>query len=490
MANKLPTRLSHADAAFINFDREWYPYNVGSVGIYEGVMPFDAYLAHCDRRLDEVPRYRQRLVRVPFELAYPAWHDDPDFDIGRHISQVTLPPPGDEAQLRRLAGEFFATPLDRSKALWEIRLVSGLSGGRTAHIAKMHHCLVDGVAGAQLLAALLDTEPLPPEEPRGEPLPPAGPVPGPAARLVAAAFDRVRAQLSVTEAVALAVVDPTAAARSVRSVARAFQEGWPYLFHIGRMPWATKLTAPSRLAWQMIPFDAAHRVKEALQGTINDVVLTVLAGALGRYLASHDEETEGVVARVLIPVNVRGAAEEQDLGNRVSFMLAGLPVGEDDPIARFRAVHGEIVHLKETDQAGGLDRLSSFIGLTPPALQRFLAARLSAPNFIYDLVCTNVPGPRMPLYCMGHRMTEHHPWVPIGWRAGLGVAVMSYNQGLYFSLTADQSVLSDLDRLAGYISEAFDELYEAAVGRERLVAAPALPAVFAVARDEAQRVVD
>jgi WS/DGAT/MGAT family acyltransferase len=240
----------------------------------------------------------------------------------------------------------------------------------------------------------------------------------------------------------------------------------------------------------MIPFDAAHRVKEALQGTINDVVLTVLAGALGRYLASHDEETEGVVARVLIPVNVRGAAEEQDLGNRVSFMLAGLPVGEDDPIARFRAVHGEIVHLKETDQAGGLDRLSSFIGLTPPALQRFLAARLSAPNFIYDLVCTNVPGPRMPLYCMGHRMTEHHPWVPIGWRAGLGVAVMSYNQGLYFSLTADQSVLSDLDRLAGYISEVFDELYEAAVGRERPVAAPALPAVFAVARDEAQRVVD
>jgi WS/DGAT/MGAT family acyltransferase len=302
-------------------------------------------------------------------------------------------------------------------------------------------------------------------------------VPGAAVRLVDAAFDRLKGQLAMAEGLTLALVDPAAAARSVRSVARALQQASPHLFRIGRMPWATRLTAPSRLAWQMLPFDDVHRVKQALRGTINDVVLAVVAGALGRYLASHGEETEGVVARVLIPVNVRGEAEEESLGNRVSFMLAGLPVGEDDPIARFRAVHGEIVHLKEIDQAGSLDRLSSFIGLTPPPLQRFLAGRLAMPNFIYDLVCTNVPGPRTPLYCMGHRMIEHHPWVPVGWRAGLGVAVMSYDQGLYFSLTADRSVLPDLDRLAGHISEAFAELYEAAVGRAP--AAAVVPVVFA-----------
>jgi WS/DGAT/MGAT family acyltransferase len=466
--SQLPSRLSYEDAAFINFDRYEFPYNVGSVGIYEGSIPFEEYRAHCDLRLDAVPRYRQRLLRVPFELAHPAWHDDPEFDIERHISRVILRPPGDEAQLRHLAGDFFATPLDRSKPLWEIRLVHGLSGNRTAHLAKMHHCLVDGVAGAQLLAALLDTEPLPAEGPRSELLPAPASIPGPAARLLDAAFDRVQQQIDVAEGLTLALLDPASAIRSVRSMVRSLQGAAPHMFRIGRTPWATRLTAPSRLAWQMLPFDAVHHVKEALHGTINDVALTVLSGALGRYLASHDLEPTGVSVRALIPVNVRSEGEGESLGNRVSFMLAGLPVGIADPIARFLAIQSEVGHLKEIDQAGNLDRLSRVIGLTPPALQRFLATRLAMPNFIYDLVCTNVPGPRQPLYCMGHRMIEHHPWVPIGWRAGLGVAVMSYDQGLYFSLTADQSALEDLDRLAGYIGEAFDELEEAVVGPGKL----------------------
>jgi WS/DGAT/MGAT family acyltransferase len=162
MGDMLPGRLSYEDATFLTFDRDEFPYNVGSVGMYEGVIPFDRYVAHVESRLDRVPRYRQRLLHAPLNIAHPAWHDDPDFDIERHIEEVVLPPPGDEAQLRRLAGDFLATPLDRSKPLWEIRLVQGLSGGRTAHLAKIHHCMVDGIAGAQLMGALLDVEPNPP----------------------------------------------------------------------------------------------------------------------------------------------------------------------------------------------------------------------------------------------------------------------------------------------------------------------------------------
>jgi diacylglycerol O-acyltransferase len=158
-------------------------------------------------------------------------------------------------------------------------------------------------------------------------------------------------------------------------------------------------------------------------------------------------------------------------------MLAGLPVGLDDPVARFQAIHREITHLKEIDQAGHLDQLSSTLGLTPPAFQRFLGARLTVPNFIGDLVCTNVPGPRVPLYCMGHRMTEHYPWVPIGWRMGLSVAIMSYDQQLAISLSADRSVLADLERLGGFVRVAFEELCLAA-------GTPRVPSVYAVAPDQ------
>jgi WS/DGAT/MGAT family acyltransferase len=219
---------------------------------------------------------------------------------------------------------------------------------------------------------------------------------------------------------------------------------------------------------------------------VNDVVLTALSGALGRYLAFHGHQTGDVEVRVLIPVNVRGKDEQSSLGNRVSFMLAGLPVGLSDPLARFEAIHAEIASLKEIDQAGGLDRLASLLGRTPPSFQHQLAAGLRMPNFIYDFVCTNVPGPSAPLYCLGHRMIEHYPWVPIGWRMGLGVAVMSYDGELCFSLTADRGVLADLDRLAGFVGEAFDELEEA-VGEGDEPGEPAVPAVFAATDDGAQR---
>jgi WS/DGAT/MGAT family acyltransferase len=462
MNSGLPHRLSHEDAAFLNFDRDQFPYNVGSVGIYEGVIPFEAYRAHVERRLDLVPRYRQRVVPVPFHVAQPGWHDDPDFDIDNHVSSVTLPPPGDEAQLRRLAGEFFATPLDRSKPLWQIRVVYGLRGERTAHLAKIHHCLVDGISGAQLLAALLDVEPKAPDVPSGVPWAARAPIPGPVLRLVDGAVDQLIDQIAAGEALVRGLLHPAETARATAGVVTSLITAAPHMLRRGKAPWATRLTAPQRLVWQSLPFDDVQRVRETLHGTVNDVALAVLAGAFRRYMAYHGYETRDAVIRVLIPVNVRAEAEASNLGNRVSFMLAGLPVGLDDPVDRLHTIHREIAHLKEIDQAGNLDRLSGLLGRTPPAFQRLLGASLRLPNFAGDLVCTNVPGPRIPLYCMGHRMIEHYPWVPIGWRMGLGVAIMSYDQQLSMALTADRSVLADLERLGDFVREAFQELCRAA----------------------------
>lgn len=462
MGGELPSRLTYEDAAFYYFDRDAFPYNVGSVGIYEGTIAVEDYVRHVERRLDLVPRYRQRLLPTPFEAALPAWYDDPDFAIERHISHVNLPPPGDEGQLARLAAQFFATPLDRNKPLWEICLVNGLSGDRTAHLAKIHHCLVDGIAGVQLMGALLDVEPHPAETPTADPWTRPESLPGPLLRLVDAVFDRVIDGIGTGEAVAHGVIDPAWAIGHVRGVANALWAGRHHLFRIGRTPWATRLTSPRRLVWQTLPIDAVQEVRKALHGTVNDVVLTVMAGALGRYLDLHGVQADQNEVRALIPVNVRGRADAGNLGNRVSFMLAGLPAGGNDPVERFRSIQTEMANLKAIDQAGNLDRLSGVIGLTPPLLQRILGRRLTMPNFIYDFVCTNVPGPKVPLYCAGHRMLEHYPWVPIGWRAGLGVAVMSYCERLSITLTADQSVLADLDRLAGFVQDAFDELREAA----------------------------
>jgi WS/DGAT/MGAT family acyltransferase len=462
-------RMNYQDATFAFFDKPQFPYNVGSVGIYQGEIPFEAYAAHVERRIGRASRYRQRIVPVPFNLHFPTWHYDPDFDIRNHVKRAVLPPPGDDEQLSRFAGEFFAEPLDRSKPLWEFRLVEGLSGGRTAHVAKVHHCLVDGVGGVELLGAILDLEPAPPESPGDQASEPPAPIPGATERFVDAVFDRAQAQLDLAEAFTLALLQPQKAAGWVRSIAGSVGAALP---HFGlaskRTPWSTRLTNPSRTAWQRVPFAEVRAVKSELGGTVNDVVLTILAGGLRRYLQFHGYETDGLVVRVLIPVNVRTDEEEHSLGNRVSFMLAGLPMGEADPIARFQAIHHSVTALKEADQAGGVEKLFRALSVTPPPVHRLLGARMSMPNFLADMVCTNVPGPLAPLYCMGRQMIDHYAWVPIGWQMGLGAAIMSYNEGLYFSLTADRTVMADLERLAGFLGESFEELRDAAPSSGRV----------------------
>lgn len=458
----LPKRLSFGDAAFANFERPAMPMNVGSTGVYDGRVEFDRLVAHVERRISLVPRYRQRLMRVPFDLAFAAWIDDPAFDVRRHIEAVQLPSPGTREQLADVAGEFFSAPLPRDKPLWEIRLVDGFEGVRSAHLAKVHHCMVDGIAGVGLLAALLDFDPASAAlRDAAAPAPPAR-APGRLELAIDALFDRWFDQMRTGERLLLALADPAGTLRTVRTIAEAFSAAGPYFaIPAPTTPWSMKLTRPRRLAWRALRFADAQRVAKALGGTINDVVLTSVAGALGRYLAAHGDPAGGRVLRAAVPVNVRVAERDGTLGNRVSFMLNGLPMAERDPVERFRAIQRESQALKSIGQAAGVDALLRAFGLAPPVAQALLEGTLTLPNTLSNLVCTNVPGPLQPLYLMEHRMVEHYPWVPLGWRMGMSVAVMSYDEGLWFSVTGDERAPDDIGSIAAFIGEAFDELRDA-----------------------------
>ena len=461
---ELPHRLSYRDAAFANFERHSFPMNVGSVGVYEGEIPFAQFFTHVGSRIQLVPAYRQRLIEVPGRFEHAAWINDPDFDVRCHVNSVTLPPPGNEAQLAHAAGEFFATPLRRDRPLWEIRLVEGLSGGRSAHLAKAHHCLVDGIGAARLFGVLFDTTPEVRPLPQRRP-PDLSPLPDRLMLAVDAVFDRALEQVRLAECTALTLLHPRATIRSVRSVMRALCAADPYIaVPAPPTPWGMRLHAPDRVAWQSLPFDEVRTISTSLGGTINDLALTLVAGGLARYLESQSVPTEGLVLRVGLPVNVRRHTRSETAANRVSMMLAGLPVGEPDARARFHVIHKEIFELERRRQAAGIEELMERLGDLPPVLHVLTGRWLTMPNNLTNLICTNVPGPRSPLYLLGHRMLEHYPWVPLGWRMGLSVAVMRYDAGLCFGITGDHQIPGDISIVAAGIRESFDELRETTTG--------------------------
>jgi WS/DGAT/MGAT family acyltransferase len=461
MAAQLPKRLSYEDAAFLALERDNTPMNVGSVGIYEGEIDFNEFQRHVERRIDLIPRYRHRLVPAPLHLVHPAWVEDPHFDIARHVRPVTLPAPGGRKELMEVAARFFAEPLPRDKPLWEMLLVDGLSGGWTAHVGKVHHCMVDGVAGVELLAAILDLEPKPPARERRGPRPQAKPLPGRQDLWFEAVADRWIEQTRTNAGIVASLLDPVGAARTAAGIVRAFGAAGGYLAAAApATPWNHEISSPSRLAWQSLPFAEVRRVAKAGGTTINNVVLASIAGALERYMHEIGHPTDGVRLRAACPVNVRNS-QSDSLGNRVSFMLVGLPIGMQDPAERLRLIHAEVEAMKQAKQAAGIDAFLRNLGKLPAYLQSLLVGGLTLPNSLSNLVCTNVPGPLRPLYLMEHRMAEHYPWVPLGWQMGLAVAIMSYDTRLWFGIVADRDVPGDLDRVGAHLAESFHELQAA-----------------------------
>lgn len=459
----LSRRLSAQDAAFLYFEREEAPMHIGSVAVFEGEVPFDKYVQNIESKLHLIPRYRQRVIDAPLHAYHPTWEWDPEFDISQHVKQVQIDPPGTEAQLSELAARLFAGRLSRAKPLWEMYLVQGLEGGRSAAVSKVHHCLVDGVSGIELLMVVLDVSANPaPPPPPAEPYAP-GPIPGAAGRLFEAFWDSLAEAVETGAEFQRQLLDGLERGAGARNVSRALEVATPYfLSPMTRAPFNGPFSGERRLAWSDYSFAEVRAIRANCGGTVNDVVLSVLGGALSRYLEMHGENTNGRTMRVLTPVNVRREDERASMGNRISMLLVEVPVGVRDPIERLKLVNERTEALKRANVADGLEILSRLLGNIPSPLQAVLGSLPAPPNTLGNMVCTNVPGPMIPLYSVGHRMVAHYPLLPIAWQMGIGCGVTSYNQRLYFGLMADAKAAPDVDRLKDFLDQSYVEMRSAA----------------------------
>ena len=460
-------RLTGLDASFLHLEDENAHMHVAAVLLFDGDPPAQADVAAAlEQRLHMVPRYRQKLAFVPLNQGRPVWVDDPHFNLEYHVRTTALPEPGSEEQLRNLAGRVFSQRLDRDKPLWELWIVDGLEGDRFAVLSKTHHALVDGVSGVDIASVLFDTQ----REPQ---TPPASgkrwlPTPPPS-----------RAQMFGT-ALAERLSEPTEIVRGVRAALRTPRRmalsAYESLVGVGAMAWAGLRPAPNtiynerigphrRFTWVRVSLADVKAIKNELGGTVNDVMLTCVAGALGHHLRRRGVDTDGLVLRAMVPVSVRAELEQGALGNRVAAMMAPLPVGEQDPAECLRYISENMSHLKEGGQAVGAQRLTELSGFAPPTVMA-QASRLTARQRFFNLVVTNVPGPQFPLYLMGREMVDVFPMVPLAQNQALGVAIMSYNGRINFGLVGDYDLMYDLDELTEDFTIALAEL--AAAGGIRL----------------------
>ena len=450
-------RLTGLDSSFLHLVDGPAHMHVASTLLFEGPAPnYVEFRDHISSRLHLVPRFRQKLRFVPYGQGRPVWVDDPQFNLDYHVRHTALPEPGSEQQLRTLAARIFSQRLDRTKPVWELWLVEGMSRGRFAIVGKSHHCLVDGVSGMDITTVLFDAQPEPPPLPEPEEWAP-GPEPTDAQILGRALMERattpaevvrgVRAVFRRPRQVAGAVVDSL---ESVGALARAGISAPPSPFNVDISPYR-------RFAWVRSELGEFKRIKEARGGTVNDVVLAAVAGALGRYLRARGHATADLELKAMVPISVRGVDEEGKLGNRVSAMYAPLPVGVEDPAERLRLVSESMGDLKESKQAVGASILTGLADFAPPTILG-QAGRMQSRQRFFNMVVTNVPGPQFPLYLMGRELEAVFPMVPLAKRQAVCFGIMSYNGEVNFGLIGDYDAMADIDSLAHDLSESIAEL--------------------------------
>jgi diacylglycerol O-acyltransferase / wax synthase len=465
-------RMSTLDAGFFFVEHRNVPMHLGSLMVFEGPTPsYSDLVGLFVARLPLVPRYRQVVRTAPLHVFHPAWADDENFEIGYHVRHAAVPEPGKARQLRQLAGQLFAQRLDRERPLWEAWLLEGIEGGRWALISKVHHCMVDGIGGTDLMTVMFD---LSPDAERAAP----GswvPEPGPSAlsMVVSGARDTVTWPLRQ-------LADAPAFLRG-----RLGSRADLMRFGRGLGDSALRLTAPSasslngpigphrRWAWTTASLSRVKRIRAALGGTVNDVLLAAITRGFRDLLIERGELSDGLVVRSLVPISLRRRDERGIVTNRVSAVLANLPVSEPDPMERLALLRGQMDDLKRTRQAVGAELLTQMLGFAAPTL---LAAGSRAafqlPQPLVQTVTTNVPGPRFPLFVLGRRMVEAYPYVPIGDNVRISIAIFSYLDRFSFGITADYSAAPDLDVLVKGIRRGLAEL-QAQAPAARRAAAPA-----------------
>ena len=455
-------RLSSIDASFLTNESSSSHMHVGAVLIFEGPPPrYEDFLDHVRSRLDLVPRFRQKLVFPPFEAGRPLWADDPAFNLSYHVRHTALPSPGSEGQLRRLTGRVFSQALDRSKPLWEQWLVQGLERNRFALLSKTHHALVDGVAGVDISTVLFDVKPVPePAEEEREWVP--NPEPSTVQLLARGVADVAAVPVKAAERLATAVQHPEAAARRVGEGLEALSEvAWNFTNPAPEVPLNVEIGTHRRFIWARSELATFKRIKDALGGTVNDVVLAVVTGALRKWLDARGIRTEGLELRALVPVSIRAEDDRGQLGNRIAAMRGPLPVYVEDPVRRLQVVRKAMGELKQSKQALGAEVISRFNDFAPPTLLA-QASRINFSTRLFNLIVTNVPGPQIPLYVLGRELEEVFPVAFLPENHALAIAIMSYNGRINFGLLADYDAMEDVEIISEGIAESLEELLEAA----------------------------
>ncbi len=458
-----PDRLSGLDTSFLHLERDVSHMHVAACSVFEGPPPaYTELLETVVSRLHLVPRYRQRLAFVPFGQGRPVWVDDPHFNPRFHVRHTALPRPGGDEQLKRLAGRVFSQSLDRARPLWELWLVEGVAQDRFALLSKTHHALVDGISGVDIATVLFDTSPNPaPVAPPAEEWVPR-PLPSRAQLLADALLERATVPAEIARGIGAALRGPRRLVRRSFDTATALKAFAAGGFEPApSTPFNVPIGPHRRFTWVRGELKDFKAVKNALSGTVNDVVLASVTGALAHYMRAHGCETEGVQLKAMVPVSIRADFERGALGNKVAAMWAPLPVGTADPAAQLEEIRLAMADIKESGQAVGAQAVTELAGFAPPTILA-QAARLQARQRMFNLVITNVPGPQHALYVLGRELECMFPLVPLAENTAVGIAVMSYNGQMSFGLNGDYDAMPDLEAFAGYLQDAFDVLVRAA----------------------------
>ena len=465
-------RLSSLDNSFLALESRTTHMHVGAVTVLDaasfatenGGIDIDRLRAFIGSKLYMIPRYRQRLARVPIER-FPVWVDDDHFSIDYHIRHIALPRPGTEEQLKQLAGRLMSQQLDRSKPMWEMVIVEGLDHDRFAIVTKIHHCMIDGMSGVDLMTVLMSLVPsneiIPPPvfEPR--------PAPNGTELLVRETTRRISEAVGSVRHVQNTFGNVAGLADSfgtrLQAVGASLASGW--LIPTGKTAINGDIGPGRRFDWVNMPLADVKAVKNKFGGTVNDVFLAIVAGAVRRFLIedrdTSEKDLEGVDFRVMAPVSVRSKDQRGTLGNQVAMWLASLPIDDPDAASRLRTVNGETEMLKDTDQALGAATLVR-VSAGAPATLVALGARLAANARPFNMTVTNVPGPQFPLYLLDARVEATYPLVPLWESHGLGVALFSYDGTVSWGINADYALMPDVERFGDAILESFAELCEAA----------------------------
>ena len=469
-------RLSSQDNSFLLWETPYVHMHVSSTLVFDagplktpdGGIDFAAIRRGTEAFLHRVPRYRQKLFNIPF-ARHAVWVDDARFDLDFHLRHTALPKPGSAAQLKRLSARIMSQQLDRRRPLWETWIVEGLENGeRFAMITKIHHCMIDGASGVDLFQIMMS--PSPEAAPLGEP-PPFLPRPTPSRR------ELLRDELQRTASI------PTRAVRDFREFreqaedfgAEVATRAIVNMFGMAGGADATPLNGNvgphRRFDWLKMPLADVKAIRRALDCTVNDVVLTIVTGAVRNYFLHRAVDPSSVTFRVSAPVSVRSEDQKGKLGNNVSSWIIELPIHEPDPRQQLALIHEETVRLKETRQALGVQTINKVAEFTPSVLLS-LGARASEGKI--NTIVTNVPGPQMPLYFRGARVLEMYPQVPLLAGLGIGIALASYDGTLHWGFNSDPDIVPDADVFAEKVQEAYEEVAKEA-GVERKVPVAGTP---------------